>query len=171
MKTSGEQLDDRIVEVHWDPEYRGWRMMRFRDDKPNGNHQSVVENIIKSIADGVEKDAVSLLILVKRYYQKPNLTHLSFVKLLARSNAIRNSWKTRQMQVSSQPHPAASQHPAQASRASLSQPSNHNQPHPQPVRTRSSDERIPDAKAKYGPLASSPWSKVAGPLMVAGMYR
>ncbi len=59
MKASGEQMDDRIVEVHWDVEMKGWRMMRFRDDKPNGNHKSVVENIIKSIADGVEKDAVS----------------------------------------------------------------------------------------------------------------
>ena len=62
MKTSGEQLDDRIVEVHWDTEIKGWRMMRFRDDKPNGNHQSVVDNIIKSIADGVEKENVKSLL-------------------------------------------------------------------------------------------------------------
>lgn len=59
MKSSGEQYDDRIVEVHWDPSNNHWRMMRFRDDKPNGNHQTVVENIIQSIADGVEKDTVS----------------------------------------------------------------------------------------------------------------
>lgn len=58
MKTSNEQLDDRIVEVHWDNVGEHWRMMRFRDDKPNGNHKSVVDNIIKSIADGVEKDEV-----------------------------------------------------------------------------------------------------------------
>lgn len=58
MKASNDQLDDRIVEVHWDPDLEHWRMMRFRDDKPNGNHKSVVDNIIKSIADGVEKDAV-----------------------------------------------------------------------------------------------------------------
>lgn len=59
MKASGEQLDERVVEVHWDPEREYWRMMRFRDDKPKGNFKSVVENIIQSIADGVEKDAVS----------------------------------------------------------------------------------------------------------------
>lgn len=58
LKAEGEQLDDRIVEVHWDMEAECWRMMRFRDDKPNGNHKSVVDGIIKSIADGVEKDAV-----------------------------------------------------------------------------------------------------------------
>ena len=58
MKASNDQLDDRIVEVHWDPDLEHWRMMRFRDDKPNGNHKSVVEAIIKSIADGVEKDQV-----------------------------------------------------------------------------------------------------------------
>ncbi len=60
MKTSNEQFDDRIVEVHWDPVGEHWRMMRFRSDKPNGNHKSVVDNIIKSIADGVEKDAVGV---------------------------------------------------------------------------------------------------------------
>jgi mRNA guanylyltransferase len=59
MKMSGEQIDDRIVEVHWDPSLQRWRMMRFRDDKPQGNHKKVVDNIIQSIVDGVEKDAVS----------------------------------------------------------------------------------------------------------------
>lgn len=59
MKSTGEQIDDRIVEVHWDITKSHWRMMRFRDDKPNGNFKAVVENIIQSIGDGVEKDAVS----------------------------------------------------------------------------------------------------------------
>jgi mRNA guanylyltransferase len=58
MKSTGEQIDDRIVEVHWDLENERWRMMRFRDDKPHGNHRSVVDKIIQSIADGVQKDAV-----------------------------------------------------------------------------------------------------------------
>ncbi|KAF8197525.1 mRNA guanylyltransferase [Pholiota molesta] len=56
LKKSGEQVDDRIVEVHWDPSISRWRMMRFRNDKPHGNHKSVVENILESIADGVEKE-------------------------------------------------------------------------------------------------------------------
>ncbi|KAJ3995452.1 mRNA guanylyltransferase [Lentinula boryana] len=73
MKASGQQFDDRIIEVHWDPYVVGWRMMRFRDDKPNGNHKNVVENIITSIADGVEKGI-----------------------LLSRSNHIRAAWKARQ---------------------------------------------------------------------------
>ena len=57
LKSSGEQVDDRIVEVFWEKPGR-WRMMRFRDDKPHGNHKSVVENIIRSIVDGVEKEDV-----------------------------------------------------------------------------------------------------------------
>lgn len=58
MKASGEQLEDRIVEVHWDADVEGWRMMRFRDDKPAGNHINTVESVIKSIRDGVEKETV-----------------------------------------------------------------------------------------------------------------
>jgi len=59
LKLSREQIDDRVVEVHWDPAVSHWRMMRFRDDKPNGNHRNVVENIVQSIIEGVEKDPVS----------------------------------------------------------------------------------------------------------------
>ncbi len=58
LKDSGEQVDDRIVEVYWETGEERWRMMRFRDDKPNGNHSSVVDNIIDSILDGVEKEDV-----------------------------------------------------------------------------------------------------------------
>lgn len=63
LKASGEQIDDRVVEVRWDPVGEHWRMMRFRDDKPNGNHRSIVDDIVQTIADGVEKDTVSALLL------------------------------------------------------------------------------------------------------------
>jgi mRNA guanylyltransferase len=58
MKATGQQYDDRIVEVSWDKEKESWRFLRFRDDKPDGNHFSVVQNIIESIIDGVEVDEV-----------------------------------------------------------------------------------------------------------------
>ncbi|THU85651.1 mRNA capping enzyme, alpha subunit [Dendrothele bispora CBS 962.96] len=121
MKRSGEQYDDRIVEVHWDPDAMHWRMMRFRNDKPNGNHINVVENIIQSIAEGVDKDL-----------------------LLSRSNRIRAAWKTRQGQP--QAPPSASVQPR------ISQP-------------------MPQAEYRYGGIASSPWSKVAGPEVVYGFHR
>lgn len=60
MKASGEHFEDRIVEVHWDPAVEGWKMMRFRDDKPTGNHLNTVESVIQSIRDGVEKEAVRI---------------------------------------------------------------------------------------------------------------
>jgi hypothetical protein len=78
MKLSGNQIDDRIVEVHWDSELSHWRLMRFRDDKPNGNHRTVVENIIQSIVDGVEKDIVGFL----HYscYTSSNASHSSCLR-------------------------------------------------------------------------------------------
>jgi len=71
-KSTGDQYDDRVVEVHWDKPAECWRMIRFRDDKPHGNHKSVVQKIIESIRDGVEKEA-----------------------LLDKSMPIRNAWKIR----------------------------------------------------------------------------
>lgn len=128
MKTSGEQCDDRIVEVHWDTDFDCWRFMRFRDDKPHGNHRSVVHKVIESIRDGVEKEA-----------------------LLERSSAIRNAWKVRHGQPST-----ANQPPRQNTGA----------PHAPPPRVASVEAEI-----RYGPIAVSKWSKVAGPERWAGMYR
>ncbi|KAJ7030059.1 mRNA capping enzyme [Mycena alexandri] len=51
FKASDEQYDDHIVEVRWDALESHWKWMRFRPDKPNGNHR-----IVGSMADGVEKD-------------------------------------------------------------------------------------------------------------------
>ncbi|ORZ22278.1 mRNA capping enzyme, catalytic domain-domain-containing protein [Absidia repens] len=60
---NARRFDGRIIECNYDPELQQkynlaspWRFMRFRDDKPDGNHQSVVNNVMKSIADGVTKE-------------------------------------------------------------------------------------------------------------------
>ncbi|KAF7305060.1 mRNA-capping enzyme subunit alpha [Mycena kentingensis (nom. inval.)] len=138
MKLSGDQYDDRVVEVHWDPTLNAWRFMRFRDDKPNGNHHSIVDKIIQSIADGVEKDI-----------------------LLERSNAIRNAWKARGGQPQQAAAPAAPQQaPRLAAAASASASLSIAKPH----------GLIP-LELRYGPLATSQWSKVSGPPIVAGMKR
>ncbi|EGO21029.1 hypothetical protein SERLADRAFT_475657 [Serpula lacrymans var. lacrymans S7.9] len=145
MKLSEEQFDDRIVEVHWNPDISRWRLMRFRDDKQNGNYRTVVENIIQSILDGVEKET-----------------------LLVRSNSIRSAWKARLAQPQ-QPTPAAA--PPSRGPSAFRSPvtdSAHPRPshsgpvvHPPP----------PEVSLRYGPIATSRWSRVAGPSMVAGMYR
>lgn len=72
MEASGEKFEDRIVEVYWDSIVEGWRMKRFRDDKPTGNHIKTVESIIRSIHDSVERET-----------------------LLEKCGAIRAAWKAR----------------------------------------------------------------------------
>lgn len=58
-KESGEQIDNRIIEVVWDADRQTWRKLRFRDDKLEGNYTTVVQSIIESIQDGVEAEVVS----------------------------------------------------------------------------------------------------------------
>ena len=90
MKLSGEQFEDRIVEVHWDPAVEGWRMMRFRDDKPAGNHIKTVDCIIESIRDGVEKEVVSPTLLSQDKRR--------FVKLSPPSPSYwKNAWQFGQL--------------------------------------------------------------------------
>lgn len=172
MKMSGEQIDDRIVEVHWDPGLQRWRMMRFRDDKPQGNHKSVVDKILQSIADGVEKDTVSLASfhfassspLVTGTVSNPFLS----AQLLARSNAIRNAWKTRQglpIQPAPPAPPPTSRGPPPPAQGGYPPPQQQSMP------PKSMGPPPPNVAIRYGPLAPSPWSKVGGPEIVCGMRR
>ncbi|GAA6010437.1 hypothetical protein JCM11491_006938 [Sporobolomyces phaffii] len=72
-KASGEQYDDRVVEVVWDQHRDTWKMLRFRDDKREGNYKSVVTSIIKSIKHGVEAE-----------------------QLVAHAGLIKKAWKARE---------------------------------------------------------------------------
>ncbi|KAG1119735.1 hypothetical protein G6F42_012911 [Rhizopus arrhizus] len=56
-------MDGKIIECNYDPELQQqlnlkspWRFMRYRDDKPDGNHQSTVDNVLRSIRDAVSKE-------------------------------------------------------------------------------------------------------------------
>jgi len=102
MKESGEQFDDRIVEVAWDTDRGTWRMMRIRDDKPNANHKSIMQKILVSIEDGVEIEAVC-----RRIYTGKNKLMTCFKQLLARSESIKSAWKARAAR--SGPRPAQQQ--------------------------------------------------------------
>lgn len=60
-------MDGKIIECNYDPELQQqlnlsspWRFMRFRDDKLDGNFQTVVDNVLNSIRDAVSKDEVKI---------------------------------------------------------------------------------------------------------------
>ncbi|KAI1376682.1 mRNA capping enzyme, alpha subunit [Hypoxylon crocopeplum] len=72
LKGLGDPLDDRVVEVYMDNQKR-WRFYKFRDDKSDGNHISVVNSVIESIRDGVTRE-----------------------ELLNHSKSVRDNWKSRE---------------------------------------------------------------------------
>ncbi|RYP08071.1 hypothetical protein DL765_008927 [Monosporascus sp. GIB2] len=72
LKSLSDPLDERIVEVYMDEQKR-WRFSRFRDDKTDGNHISVVNSVIESIRDSVTKE-----------------------DLLNAAKSIRDNWKARE---------------------------------------------------------------------------
>lgn len=74
LKGLGDPLDERVVEAYMDSQKR-WRFYRFRDDKTDGNHITVVNSVIESIRDGVTKE-----------------------DLLAAAKTIRDNWKAREQQ-------------------------------------------------------------------------
>ena len=49
----GQPVNGRIVECAKNQETGEWSMLRFRDDKLNGNHTSVVQKVLESINDSV----------------------------------------------------------------------------------------------------------------------
>ncbi|CCE63367.1 hypothetical protein TPHA_0E02770 [Tetrapisispora phaffii CBS 4417] len=66
LKALNEPLNGRIVECTKDPETDEWLMLRFRDDKLNGNHSSVVQNVLESINDSVKiEDLTEIVPIIK----------------------------------------------------------------------------------------------------------
>ena len=146
-------------------------MMRFRDDKPNGNYKTVVESIIKSIADGVERDTVRSSTFLPFQCRAPVL--IPFFQLIARSNSIRAAWKTRHGQPAAPGPPPPAQAAPPMHHALPPRPP---QPTPAPAPYPGPPQggvvyAGPPVETRFGPLANSPWSKVSGPTVVAGMQR
>ncbi|GAA5969909.1 hypothetical protein JCM11641_008081 [Rhodosporidiobolus odoratus] len=86
-KRSKEQYDDRVVEVVWDKTRETWKLLRFRDDKFEGNYKTVVASIIKSIQHGVEAE-----------------------QLVEHAGRIRHAWKRREAARRAPPVPPPGQH-------------------------------------------------------------
>ncbi|KAG1177699.1 hypothetical protein G6F70_001755 [Rhizopus microsporus] len=71
-------MDGKIIECNYDPEVQQrlglpspWRFMRYRDDKLDGNFQSVVDNVLNSIRDAVSKEQlIEHMPTIKRAWTK-----------------------------------------------------------------------------------------------------
>ncbi|KAG1455777.1 hypothetical protein G6F56_006987 [Rhizopus delemar] len=62
-KDNPRYMNGKIIECNYDPQLQQdlnlkspWRFMRYRDDKLDGNFQTVVDNVLRSISDAVSKD-------------------------------------------------------------------------------------------------------------------
>lgn len=82
LKNLEEPLNGRIVECCKDQETGAWKLLRFRDDKLNGNHTSVVQKVLESISDSVKIEDLAEVIpdIRQRWEQrkgtgKPPLNH------------------------------------------------------------------------------------------------
>lgn len=80
FRDNPKYMDGKIIECNYDPELQEqlqlkspWRFMRYRDDKPDGNHQSTVDNVLRSIQDAVSKEEVKCRELVIRLMHKLTL--------------------------------------------------------------------------------------------------
>jgi mRNA guanylyltransferase len=113
-KASKEQYDDRVVEVVWDKPRETWKMLRFRDDKFEGNYKTVVGSIIKSIQHGVEAEQVRLSSSFSSFppflpLSPSNLSTPFFWKqLVAHAGHIRHAWKRREAARRGGPPPPSS---------------------------------------------------------------
>ncbi|TIC01789.1 hypothetical protein E3Q18_00469 [Wallemia mellicola] len=69
----GVDIHNKIAEFSWLSEEQNWKFLRFRDDKNDANHSTVVEKILDSIKDGVKAE-----------------------ELIKKAPQIRSLWKARE---------------------------------------------------------------------------
>ena len=73
LKSLEQPLNGRIVECTKDQETGTWSMLRFRDDKLNGNHTSVVQKVLESINDCVSlEDLEEVVPKIKESWDQRN---------------------------------------------------------------------------------------------------
>lgn len=122
--------------------------MRLRDDKSDGNHKDVVENVVQTILDPVGEPDVS-----NTPFEVAN-SGLVSSQLIARCPSIRAQWKAREAAGGSGPT------------ANAGPPV-----HPPPYKFSPPDLPFPGAPHWQGASVGYGFSKVSGPAIVDGWNR